>query len=315
MRSRWLAVFLVTSALLIAEAGVAVGVTSLGQAPAGYRTVAADDASFSIAVPRGWLILNPRSKSFARSLSSLAAANPKLGPVVAEVQANASSIVLFAVDATSTADVSPTLNGVELPIDESELSDVGAVQDALRAQVPDLVVSKTTVAGTHALVGAGTLTLNRPDGTPASVHETVYLVPSDVGVLEVTFSTADDGLQNAQVQTMIQTLQLDPVPGSTGKSSTAAFCKLIAPIETAIEKPATQTDPRQAGSVAGALRSALASAPKQLKGAMATMEKYLASVSSAGNNPAKRSAALKGGGGFAKAAIAFATYDGTNCST
>jgi hypothetical protein len=183
------------------------------ETPPGYHRVTVKNAGFSVALPDTWLALDPRSKTLAVDMSRAATANPKLEPLLRQFSAISSSIRLFAADQTNTT-FSSNLLVLPIPIDTSELSHPRDVQtvlnSVLQGHVVGLETHKTRIAGASALVSTGTLSALGTNGTPFTVHATIYLVSTKHGVMDFDFSTPDSARDDATLQAIVDHIKLLP---------------------------------------------------------------------------------------------------------
>ena len=175
-------------------------------APAGYHLVLLHSANVTFAVRDSWLALDPSSPAIKQAEQRVAAANPQLASTLTDFGSAASNIKFLAVDVGNRIYAS-NVEIVSLGIAKSALSDPAAAQAAFRKQIPNAVVSPTTIAGTHALLVTGTINLTLPSGGQLIVHATGYVVGTSSGVFSVMFGTTDDG-QDPDVQTALRTLRL-----------------------------------------------------------------------------------------------------------
>ena len=170
--------------------------------PDGYHTVTVKKAGFSMAIPDTWLVVDATSKNFRDQMQKVADANPQLGPLVEQVDPSFSK--LFAADQTNLT-FSNNVQVVAVDYDKSVISQPKAVKAGLEAleTFQDIEVTKTKFAGRRALGVHATFDVNSPEGTSVRVHSTSYLVAAKKGVLQIVFSTLEDGRQDPTVQTMV----------------------------------------------------------------------------------------------------------------
>ena len=195
-------------ALAVVTAGLALALTAQpasaqnAKPPDEYHTVTVKKAGFSMAVPDAWLVLDPTSKNFRDRMQKAADANPALAPFIEQIDPSTNRLYAAHQTNPSFADNVAVLS---LGDDKSAISQPKAVKAELEAPevFQDVEVHKTKVAGRRALEAHATFEVNSPDGTRIRVHSTSYLVPAKKELLQIVFSTLEDGRQDPTVQTMV----------------------------------------------------------------------------------------------------------------
>jgi Protein of unknown function (DUF2510) len=205
--------YIVVSKWSIGPAGVldSSGTPSVS-APAGYHLVLLHSANVTFAIRDSWLALDPSSSAIKQAEQRVAAANPQLASTLTDFGTAASNVKFLAVDVGNRI-YGSNVEIVSLGIAKSALSDPAGAQAAFRKQIPDAVVSPTTIAGTRALLVAGTINLTLPTGGQLAVHATGYVVGTSAGVFSIMFGTTDAGSQDPDVQTAVRTLRLTAYGG------------------------------------------------------------------------------------------------------
>jgi len=181
--------------------------SSSPQAPAGYQSITVSSAGVSFAVPDAWLSIDPSSPTLQQAIQRVASVNPQFASAAAAVGTSTSNIKYLAV-ATGTPGYASNVEVLDLGIPKAALSNVGAAQSAFRNEVPNAVVVPATIAGTRGLSLTGTVPLTVSSGGQLTVHSTAFIVGTSKGVYAVIFGTADDGSQDADVQTALRTLRV-----------------------------------------------------------------------------------------------------------
>jgi hypothetical protein len=181
--------------------------TATAKPPDGYHTVRIKKAGFSMAVPDTWLVLDATSKRFVEEMQKAAEANPKLAPLLEQLDTSSSK--LYAADATNPT-FSNNVQVLSTDEDKSVITQPKAVEAQLKSLGPleNVEVHQTKVAGRRALEAFATLDVNSPDGALLHAYSRSFLVPVKKGLLQIVFTTQDDGRQNATVQTMIDSFNL-----------------------------------------------------------------------------------------------------------
>jgi len=181
--------------------------SSSAQVPAGYQSITVSSAGVSFAVPDAWLSIDPSSPTLQQAIQHVASANPQFASAAAAVGTSTSNIKYLAV-ATGTLGYASNVEVLDLGIPRSALSNVAAAQGAFRNEVPNAVVVPATIAGTRGLSLTGTVPLTVASGGQLTVHSTAFIVGTSKGVYAVIFGTADNGSQDTDVQTALQTLHV-----------------------------------------------------------------------------------------------------------
>jgi hypothetical protein len=184
------------------------GATATAKPPDGYHTVRVKNAGFSMAVPDGWLAIDPASKSFRDLKQQIAEADPELASFVEQI--DPSEVKLFALDQTNPNFTSNALV-VSSGYDKSVISQPKAVKAGVEAQAGNLEgieVRKTKVDGRRSLELVATQETSLRDGTSSRVYSTSYFVPAKKDVLQIVFTTLQDGREDPTVRTMIDSVNL-----------------------------------------------------------------------------------------------------------
>jgi hypothetical protein len=192
------------SANLACSASVHFGSDSQGSS--GYRTVRAENAGFSLAIPGDWLALNLDGKNPEEALMRFRETT-KLTGVGAFYTDDPATVVakgfkLYGLkpagDKVHSEVVVQLLPGASSAPREQDVR--GAVT---AGGGQDLQTKETRIAGVPAIEAAFFF-----EAGDLHAHETAYFLRGPEGGLAITFNSKDDGRKNKTVQTMIHSLKL-----------------------------------------------------------------------------------------------------------
>jgi len=191
-----------TTTKTVARSTDAVPTTST-PAPDGYHKVTVKKGGFSIAIPNAWVTLDMTRKD----IDELFQRARKLAPeLAASLPDDAAALTKQGVTLVAREVGSTDFNDNVLVTLTRTISSrpTPAVVRAFLHGLPNAVeVTKTTVAGVPAVQA---LTTN--DVGTTTVYSTAYYVLGKKGLLQIAFSTGEDGAQDLTVQTMIRSLKL-----------------------------------------------------------------------------------------------------------
>jgi hypothetical protein len=201
-----IAVLVAASASLACTVTVSTGSNSDG-APT-YRTLRAQDAGFSLAVPNTWVALNLTGKTSEERLTRFRQTTGLrgVGPFFTDDPATvvADGFKLYAFKPTSGPGPLDSEVLVQLLRDVSGPPHQEDITDALSAGgAQDLTTRQARIAGVQAIEAT-----YRVEVGDRTVHRTEYFLLGPAGGLQIAFNTKSDERTDQTVQTMIHSIRL-----------------------------------------------------------------------------------------------------------
>jgi hypothetical protein len=181
------------------------------RAPQGYVTTRVKAAGLSLALPRAWLRLDPKSKTWEKVLQRVAAKNPRLQSTLSQFPALRNSIVYWSIDTGATTFASNVLI-LPLPFDDSVVDHPDEAQSALQSgtgsALQNLEVTKTKVAGGKALRVTYTAPIKNLSGQTTTAVGTAFMIPTKKGMMHVEYTSDTPSDQDRTLSTIEKSIRL-----------------------------------------------------------------------------------------------------------
>jgi hypothetical protein len=197
---------------VVVALGVPVAAAKTAPAPAGYTTTVIKPAGITIAIPDGWLKIDPKSQASADALRSAADKNPQLSGLLTQFEQIRGSIKYWVIDA-SASQFARNLLILPTPFDKAILKQPDTVkqnlQSSLGTNVDSLSVKKVKIAKTRALEADATLKLNGANGAPISAYATLFFLATKRGVMDLDYTSTQPAASDKTLKTMLKSLQIN----------------------------------------------------------------------------------------------------------
>lgn len=204
MRVRRVAVLVMLAVGLMISTTATVGADTARKAPPGFKTVKVKKAGFSIAIPKGWTVLNVTRKDIDDIFDKLRKTAPELANQLPDNVADltAQNIVLLAFSDEATNNFTANVNVLVVPgvTGPPTIEDIAPSVRSIATDTAEF--SETTVAGEDAVKAEYNLSSGAIEA-----HLIQYVVTGPRGGLAFTFTTAQGSVTD-DFDTMVDSILL-----------------------------------------------------------------------------------------------------------
>jgi hypothetical protein len=197
--------------LVVASGFLIPAAVAARPAPDGYTTTPIKAAGLSIAIPDGWLRLDPKSKASAAALQAAADKNPKLAGVVGQFDQLKGTVKYWVIDAGAT-EFAANMLVLPTPFDTSIVKHPDQVKASLESSLGSstgpITVTKVKVDGASALRADTTVSVNGLDGTKTTAYAVLYFIPTKKGIIDLDYTSGTPLESNSQLATMIKSIDI-----------------------------------------------------------------------------------------------------------